>query len=65
PKGWLQARLTVAPPDAQGFGLIGSSMVVVNPPHELAATLRECLPYLANVLGQFDGATQRLDLHTR
>ncbi|HET9822867.1 MAG TPA: 23S rRNA (adenine(2030)-N(6))-methyltransferase RlmJ, partial [Burkholderiaceae bacterium] len=47
PKGWLQARLTVAPPDAQGFGLIGSSMVVVNPPHELAATLRECLPYLA------------------
>ena len=65
PKGWLHAKLTVAPPDAQGFGLIGSSMVVVNPPHGLDDTLRECLPYLAQVLGQFDGATHRLELHTR
>lgn len=61
PKGVLHARLTVAEADARGFGLIGSSMVVVNPPHGLAETMREVLPYLVNVLAQFDQATFLLD----
>ena len=61
PKGVLHARLTVAEADARGFGLIGSSMVVINPPHGLAETMREVLPYLVNVLGQFDSATFLLD----
>jgi len=60
-KGALHARLTVAEADARGFGLIGSSMVVINPPHGLADTLREVLPYLVKVLGQFDGASFLLD----
>jgi 23S rRNA (adenine2030-N6)-methyltransferase len=63
PKGHLQARLTVAPPAAKGFGLVGSSMVVINPPHGLADTLREVLPFLVTVLGQYDGASQALEAH--
>jgi 23S rRNA (adenine2030-N6)-methyltransferase len=65
PKGALHARLTVAEPGERGFGLIGSSMVVINPPHGLAETLREVLPYLKTVLGQFAGATHSLELLSR
>jgi 23S rRNA (adenine2030-N6)-methyltransferase len=49
-KGWLLAGLTVAQGDERGFGLIGSSVLVVNPPHTLAAELRGCLPMLAQAL---------------
>jgi 23S rRNA (adenine2030-N6)-methyltransferase len=62
PKGALQARLTVAPPGARGFGLVGSSMVVVNPPHGLAETLRGVLPVLVERLGRWDGASFALEL---
>lgn len=63
PKGALHARLTVAEAtDARGRGLLGSSMIVVNPPHGLADTLREVGPYLARTLGQFDGAGFLLDI---
>ena len=56
PKGWLHARLSVQQPDAQGFGLAGSGMFVINPPHALAAQLQTVLPWLVDVLGQYDGA---------
>lgn len=55
-KGWLHARLTVAKADAKGFGMIGSSVFVANPPHTLAPALRSALPWLARELAQFDGA---------
>jgi 23S rRNA (adenine2030-N6)-methyltransferase len=55
-KGWLHARLTVARGDARGFGLLGSSVFVANPPHTLAEALEPMLPWLARELGQFDGA---------
>ncbi len=61
PKGALHARLTVAEPKAGGFGMTGSSMIVINPPHGLAETLREVLPYLRDALAQFDGASCALD----
>jgi 23S rRNA (adenine2030-N6)-methyltransferase len=61
PKGALHARLTVAEPKAGGFGMTGSSMIVINPPHGLADTLREVLPYLRDALAQFDGASCALD----
>ena len=60
-RGWLHAQLTVAPPAAGGFGLLGSHVFVVNPPHTLAAVLRETLPWLARELAQFDGARSRLE----
>jgi 23S rRNA (adenine2030-N6)-methyltransferase len=55
-KGWVHARLTVARADAQGFGLLGSSVFVANPPHTLARELQPVLPWLAKELGQFEGA---------
>ena len=61
PKGWLHARLTVAATDERGFGLTGSSMFVINPPHGLHATLHEVLPFLVETLGQFDGANFLLE----
>ena len=55
-RGWLHARLRVARADAQGVGLMGSSVFVANPPHTLHATLAPLLPWLATALAQFDGA---------
>ena len=55
-KGWLHARLSVAQADARGFGLMGSSLFVANPPHTLHASLQPVLPWLARELAQFDGA---------
>ncbi len=51
-KGWLLARLTVAEADARGFGMLGSSVFVANPPHTLAAQLKTALPWLAKTLAQ-------------
>jgi len=61
PKGWLHARLTVQEPDARGFGLAGSGVFVLNPPHPLHATLAAALPYLVDVLGQYPGANFLID----
>ena len=63
-KRWLHARLTVARPDAQGFGLAGSGMFVINPPHTLHEHLATCLPWLVEVLGQVEGASHRLEQKT-
>jgi 23S rRNA (adenine2030-N6)-methyltransferase len=60
-KGWLHARLTVAPPQERGFGLLGSSVFVANPPHTLFATLQPVLPWLAQVLAQYDGSKSALE----
>lgn len=61
PKGWLHARLTVAKPDAMGFGLAGSGMFVLNPPYTLHDTLAGVLPWLVETLGQVAGANFLLD----
>jgi 23S rRNA (adenine2030-N6)-methyltransferase len=61
PKGWLHARLTVQQPDAMGFGLAGSGVFVINPPHTLHDLLAAVLPYLTDVLGQYDGAHYLLE----
>jgi 23S rRNA (adenine2030-N6)-methyltransferase len=61
PKGWVHARLTVKPVDAKGFGLAGSGMVVINPPHTLHGELQTLLPWLVGALGQYDGAGHRLE----
>ena len=60
-KGWLNARLTVAQADARGFGMMGSSVFVANPPHTLHAALQPILPWLATELAQFDGARSALE----
>ena len=60
-KGWLHAQLTVGQPDEQGFGLFGSGMFVINPPHTLKALLQPALPQLAQWLGQDRNAGHTLD----
>ncbi len=64
PKGWLHARLTVQQPDSMGFGLAGSGVFVINPPYTLHAELLEVMPYLTEVLGQYDGANYLLEQRT-
>ncbi len=61
-KGWLHARLTVAEPNERGFGLLGSGLFVINPPHTLAPALRAALPVLVRLLGQHAGAGHRLEV---
>jgi len=51
-KSWLHVALSVQAPSADGFGMHGSGMFVLNPPWTLHGTLQEVMPYLANVLGQ-------------
>jgi 23S rRNA (adenine2030-N6)-methyltransferase len=61
PTNWLHVTLTVSHPPADGFGLYGSGMFILNPPHTLAATMKEALPYLAKVLGQDDAAQYKVE----
>ena len=61
PKGWLNVRLSVQQPDAQGYGLAGSGVFVINPPHSLSAQLAAVMPWLVDVLGQYPGANFALD----
>jgi 23S rRNA (adenine2030-N6)-methyltransferase len=60
-KGWLHARLTVAQADAKGYGMLGSSMFIANPPHTLHDDLQPVMPFLAQTLAQFDGARSALE----
>jgi 23S rRNA (adenine2030-N6)-methyltransferase len=64
PKAWLHARLTVQRADAQGFGLAGSGVVVINPPYTLHDQLAAVLPFLVEALGQYDGANFLLEQRT-
>lgn len=64
-KGWVHARLTLARADSQGFGLIGSSVFVANPPHTLGRELQAALPWLARELGEFEGARGVLERSLR
>jgi len=54
-KGILIAELLIkeriANEDSEGFGLIGSGMLIIQPPWRLAAELQEMLPWLAGALG--------------
>ena len=61
-RGWLHARLSVQQPDARGFGLVGSGLVVANPPHTLHDALAGgTMQFLTDVLGQHDGASYLLE----
>ncbi|MDO8812231.1 MAG: 23S rRNA (adenine(2030)-N(6))-methyltransferase RlmJ [Gallionella sp.] len=51
-KNWLHVALSVQAPGADGFGMHGSGMFIVNPPWTLHGVLQETMPYLAKVLEQ-------------
>ena len=52
---WLHARLTVQKLDARGFGMAGSGVFVINPPHTLHTELDAVLPWLHDALRQYEG----------
>lgn len=56
PSPWLDVRLQVRGPSADGFGLLGSGMFVIHPPWTLHATLRQTLPWLCTALAQDEHA---------
>jgi len=49
---WLHVSLHVRAPDADGFGMAGSGMFILNPPWTLAATLKEVMPKLVELLAE-------------
>jgi len=55
-KSWLRVELHVRSPAADGFGMHGSGMFLLNPPWTLHATLQEVMPRLVALLGQDAGA---------
>jgi 23S rRNA (adenine2030-N6)-methyltransferase len=62
-KIWLHVSLTVQSPGANGFGMHGSGMFILNPPWNLHAALQGVMPYLAGVLGQDSGAGYTLEYY--
>lgn len=60
-RGWLHASLTVKAPSADGYGLHGSGIFIVNPPWTLPGMLREVMPYLAKALAQDAHAGYQLE----
>ncbi len=63
PKGWLHAGLQVQGGDAQGFGLLGSGVLVINPPFTLHDDLRDTVPWLAGALAQQADPRHWLEQH--
>lgn len=61
PTGWLHASLTVRAPSADGRGLQGSGVFLVNPPWTLPKMLADVLPYLAKYLAQDTSASFALE----
>ena len=62
-KGWLHARLSVADADARGFGMLGSSVFIANPPHTLKDGLKVALPWLAAALRPDGQGKHLLETH--
>ena len=58
---WLHASLSVRTPAADGLGLHGSGMFVVNPPWTLRVAMQASLPWLAEALRQDGGACWTLE----
>ena len=61
PNNYLQAELHVHAPRADGFGMHGSGMFIINPPYVLAQQLQEMLPELMHLLAQDSSAKYVLD----
>jgi len=60
-RGWLHATLTVKAPPADGLGIYGSGLFIVNPPYTLPGLLAPAMPYLGKVLGQDQTADYSLE----
>ncbi len=59
---WLDIALQVNAPSAEGLGLHGSGMFIVNPPWTCAEQMRGIMPWLTRALAQDAAATFRIDV---
>ena len=50
PNSWLDVTLMIEAPNADGFGMFGSGMFIINPPWTLPAILTETMPVLCDTL---------------
>ena len=60
-KSWLHVALTVRKPTADGFGMHGSGLFILNPPWVLAQQLAEAMPALVELLGEDESAGYTLE----
>lgn len=60
-KNWTHISLTVNKPSADGLGLHGSGVFVINPPWTLTDAMKEALPWLVRCLGKDERAVYKLD----
>jgi 23S rRNA (adenine2030-N6)-methyltransferase len=54
---WLDISLSVATANADGFGMFGSGMFIINPPWTLPKMLEEAMPILRDLLALDSGAS--------
>ncbi|QDQ28924.1 23S rRNA (adenine(2030)-N(6))-methyltransferase RlmJ [Chitinimonas arctica] len=60
-KSWMHVSLTVQSPSADGFGMHGSGLFILNPPWLLHLELQDTLPYLCDALALDAGASFQLE----
>ena len=58
---WLNVSLMVHAPGADGFGMHGSGLFIINPPWTLEKILRDTMPMLTEVLAQDDSAAFKIE----
>lgn len=63
PKNWLTIQLTVQSPGAEGYGMHGSGMFIVNPPWTLPDILEEAMLVLTDLLSLDESAHYQLTSH--
>ena len=56
PNNWLDLSLRVETPNADGYGMFGSGMLIINPPYTLPKILEETMPNLCDLLALDDSA---------
>jgi 23S rRNA (adenine2030-N6)-methyltransferase len=61
PDNWLNVSMTIEAPSAEGFGMYGSGLFVVNPPWTLPQTLEETMPVLTELLALDETASYVLE----
>ncbi len=61
---WLHVSLSIEAPSAEGFGMYGSALLIINPPWTLHKILAESMPALTELLALDDEANFTLDSQT-
>lgn len=62
---WLNSQITVKAPNADGFGMYGSGMFIINPPYLLPHLLKEAESALLSALARDSAARHNLNYRIR